>query len=146
MILLYFSSWSSPCFVAQAGFKLMIFFPVPFECWDYRHIPPCLTSKHFKIGDFPELCRWAQFKKKSLPKREAGGWEWKERDVVLKAEHQSLRFKDAVLVVLKRKMRPQSKGCWQPPESARHSVTNPPLEPLVGAQPCQHLLTSRTVR
>jgi hypothetical protein len=29
------------CYVAWGGLELVILLPLPTNCWDYRHIPPC---------------------------------------------------------------------------------------------------------
>jgi hypothetical protein len=35
--------------VAQAGLKLLIYLPLPPECWNYRCVPPCLAKKAILI-------------------------------------------------------------------------------------------------
>jgi hypothetical protein len=55
---LLFSSIGS-LYGVQAGPELMIFLPLPLECWDYRHMLPHPTGYHFYHGGHG-TCVWHQ--------------------------------------------------------------------------------------
>lgn len=41
---------STPCDVIQAGLKLLLIFPLPVECWDYRCVPALSASTLVSFG------------------------------------------------------------------------------------------------